>query len=89
LPGTPPRLISGGAPHRGTRSKIAASAAWPEATTLEIMLRYYETPHHDSVTCRFTGDQIQISFLNSLAKMNTKPSDKRPVLKGRSRVNAA
>lgn len=69
LPGTPPRLISGGAARPGTPHKIATSAAWPDENTLELMLRYYETPHHDSLSCRFEGERVQITFLNSLAKM--------------------
>ncbi len=83
LPGTPPRLISGGASKPGTPFKIASSAAWVADDTLEIMLRYYETPHHDSLTCRFAGDEVQISFLSSLAKMNASRKDKRAPLRGR------
>ena len=36
--------------------KIATSGAWKDENTFEFMLRYYETPHHDTVTCRFEGD---------------------------------
>jgi len=83
LPGTPPRLISGGAPPSGTKSKVAASGTWKEPTTFEIMLRYYETPHHDTVTCRFDAAQVRIAFMNSMAQMSPTPKDKRPVLQGR------
>ena len=48
------------------------------------MMRYYETPHHDSLTCRFEGDTVQISFMNSLAKMSSTPKDSRPVLRGKA-----
>jgi CubicO group peptidase (beta-lactamase class C family) len=82
LPGTPPRLVSGGAPKSGTKSKVAASGAWQDEQTFEIMLRYYETPHHDTVTCRFDGDQAKIAFLSSIAQMNPTPKDRRPVLEG-------
>ncbi len=82
LPGTPPRLISGGAAKPGTPFKIATSGAWTDEGTLELMLRYYETPHHDSLTCRFDGDRVQITFLNSLTKMRG-GKDSRPVLQGR------
>ncbi len=78
LPGTPPRLVSGGAPKKGTPAKVAASAAWKNDTTFEITLRYYETPHHDMVTCRFDNNKAQIAFLSSIAS----PKDKRPVLQG-------
>ena len=82
LPGTPPRLISGGAPKPGTRSKVAASGTWVDQTTFQMMLRYYETPHHDTVTCRFDGGAVQISFMSSIAQMSPTPKDKRPVLRG-------
>jgi hypothetical protein len=47
-----------------------------------MMLRYYETPHHDTVTCRFDGGQVRIAFMNSLAQMSPTPKDKRPILQG-------
>jgi len=82
LPGTPPRLISGGASKSGTKTKIATSGAWKDENTFELMLRYYETPHHDTVTCRFDGDKAAISFLSSIAAMSGKPNDTRPVIQG-------
>lgn len=83
LPGTPPRLVSGGAPPPGTRSKVAARGAWVDENTLVLLWRYYETPHHDRVTCRFDGDRVTVSFMNSIAAMSATPTDKRPVLRGR------
>jgi len=82
LPGTPPRLISGGAPKPGTKFKIATSGAWKD-NTFEMMLRYYETPHHDTVTCRFFADKVEIAFMNSITGMNPNAKDKRPILQGR------
>jgi hypothetical protein len=82
LPGTPPRLISGGAPRSGTKSKLAASGAWADQNTFQVVLRYYETPHHDTVTCRFDEAKVQISFMDSMAQMSPAPKDKRPVLQG-------
>ena len=84
LPGTPPRLIAGGAAKSGTKSKIASSGAWKDENTFELMLRYCETPHHDTVTCRFDGDQVTVSFLSSIAAMSPTPKDKRPVLQGKT-----
>ncbi len=83
LPGTPPRLVSGGAPPKGTKSKVAASGAWTDPNTFEVLLRYYETPHHDTVTCRFDDQSVQISFMNSIAQTSPTPKDKRPVLQGK------
>jgi hypothetical protein len=82
LPGTPPRLVSGGAPPKGTPSKVAACGAWKDENTLELLLRYYETPHHDTITCRFDGATVAISFMSSIAAMSTNPKDKRPELHG-------
>ncbi len=82
LPGTPPRLVSGGAPRSGTPSKVAASGTWKDDNTFEMLWRYYETPHHDTVTCRFDGDKVTIAFMNSIAEMSATPKDKRPVLQG-------
>jgi hypothetical protein len=81
LPGTPPRLVSGGAPKPGTPSKVAATGTWVDPATFQMVLRYYETPHHDTVTCRFDNGSVQISFMNSMAQMSPTPKDKRPVLK--------
>ena len=83
LPGTPPRLISGGAPPRGTKSKVVASGTWVDQNTFQMMLRYYETPHHDTVTCRFDKGTVQSAFMNSMAQMSPNPKDKRPILRGR------
>jgi hypothetical protein len=82
LPGTPPRLVSGGAPKSGTPSKLAASGAWKDENTFEMMWRYYETPHHDTMTCCFDGDNVTIGFMNSIAQMGSNPKDKRPTLHG-------
>lgn len=68
FPGTPPRLISGGAPPAGTDHPVAASAAWKDERTFEMTWRYYETPHRDTVTCRFDGDRVMVEFQSSIAK---------------------
>ncbi len=84
FPGTPPRLISGGMPKKTLLSKIAASAAWTDDGTLMMRWRYYETPHSDTVTCVFDGENVTISFLNSITAMNPKAKDARAPLKGRA-----
>lgn len=83
IPGTPPRLISGGKPKGKITSKIAASATWTDESTLVMTWRYQETPHHDTVTCLLDGDQLTIRFLSSIAAMSAKPKDARAALKGR------
>ena len=47
-----------------------------------LVLRYYETPHHDTVTCHFDDRHVQITFMNSMAQMSPTPKDKRPLLRG-------
>ena len=81
MPGTPPRIIAGNHPEKNY--KVAASATWSDEHTLELTWRYIETPHHDSVTCKFDGDQVAITFLSSIAKLNGKEKETRPRLQGR------
>lgn len=81
LPALKPRLISGGAPRGKDSSLLAASAVWKDAATLELTWRFIETPHSDTLTCKFTGNEVTISFLSSIAKMRG-GKDARPVWKG-------
>jgi hypothetical protein len=67
--------------------KVAAAAAWRDETTLEMQWRFYETPHHDTVTINFDGDDVKVQFLNSItaglgANQTLRP-ETRLVLKGR------
>ncbi|HWX21526.1 MAG TPA: serine hydrolase [Candidatus Binatia bacterium] len=79
MPGTPPKLTQG---KLGPVSKLAASGTWRDDQTFEMQWRFYETPHHDTVTCRFDGDNIRVEYLDSLAQMNPTRKDKRPALEG-------
>jgi CubicO group peptidase (beta-lactamase class C family) len=81
VPGTPPRLIAGGKPRQTPVSKIAASGTWTDPKILTMTLRYYETPHTDTVTCMFSrsGDEVAIEFRSSIAG----PRESRPMLRGR------
>ena len=82
LPGTPPNLVPI-PPKPGAKSKIAASGTWKDENTFEVMVRYYETPHHDTITCHFEGSKVQVRFMSSLAAQSANPQDKRPVLDGK------
>jgi CubicO group peptidase (beta-lactamase class C family) len=82
FPGTPPRLISGGKPKQQPTSRVAGAATWTADNTLQLTWRYYETPHHDTLTCVFDGDKVSITFLNSITGMSPKGKDTRPVLMG-------
>ena len=83
LPGSPPRLISGGGPKDVPISNLAASACWTNPETLQLTWRYRETPHHDTVTIRFGTEGADVSFMNSMTAMNPKATDSRPALKGK------
>jgi len=79
MPGTPPSLTSS---KTGLNSKIAASCTWRDETTLEMTWQFYETPHHDTVRCRFEGDKVRIEFLNSITRLSPGHEETRPVLEG-------
>lgn len=60
-------------------SKIAASAAWPDANTLALKWQYVENVHHDDITCTFDGDRVTIAFLNSVPAMQKQPDPRAPL----------
>jgi len=85
LPGEPPGLL----PYNSRDSKsikIAAAGAWKDANTFQMLWHFYETPHHDTVTCAFEGDIVRIEFLNSitesLGQNRALRPETRPILKG-------
>jgi hypothetical protein len=45
--------------------------------------RFYETPHSDTLTCQFEGDNVTLTFLSSLTAMNPKAKDGRAPLRGK------
>jgi CubicO group peptidase (beta-lactamase class C family) len=45
--------------------KVAGSYAWKDDKTLEIKLKYYESPHTETILITFEGDQAEIVFKNS------------------------
>jgi CubicO group peptidase (beta-lactamase class C family) len=89
MPGSPPRTRELASPvaDRPLQLKVAGASAWPSEQTLEMHWRFYETPHHDKVVCRFDGDSVQIEFANSITMLNAASHpETRPVLKGRVRA---
>lgn len=46
--------------------KIAGSYSWKDDNTLELVLRYIESPHTRTFTCKFDKDSVQINIHNSL-----------------------
>src|SRR5688572_10650613 len=45
--------------------KIAGSYQWKDNSTLVLHLRYIESPHTETITCRFIDDKILIDFHDS------------------------
>lgn len=91
FPGTPPGLFSS---PDGAGSNMSAIAAWADEATLVIHSCFYETPHHDTVTCMFEDDKIKVKFLNSISKASGVRSgdqnpfpETRPVLNGEIAVD--
>jgi CubicO group peptidase (beta-lactamase class C family) len=68
LAGQPEQIVCGcGAWVEGTTRLLApspmcvlGSAAWTAEDTLQLTLRYVETPFYYTLTCRFTGDGLHI-----------------------------
>lgn len=51
-------------------AQVAAHCTWENTQTLVMTWRYLETPHADTVTCRFVGDGVQIEVASSMADPN-------------------
>lgn len=68
MPGTPPDLFPRPYDQLYT-SKTMAAAGWEEENTLVIYIRFYETAHHDTITCHFNGDTVAVEFMNSVSAM--------------------
>lgn len=45
--------------------KIAGSYAWIDENTIELQLRYIESPHTEIIRIRFEGEKAIITFVNS------------------------
>ncbi len=59
-------------------SLISASATWVDDDTLQITRKFVEAVHGDTLVCAFKGNQVTISFNNSLSENSKNASDTRP-----------
>lgn len=57
--------------------KTAGSYTWKDEKTLELTLRYIESPHTETINCIFEGDTVSVDFVSIFNK-----NQKRTVLKG-------
>jgi hypothetical protein len=78
MPGTPPKITVG----ELRPCKVAASGAWRDENTFEMIWRFYETPHSETVTCRFDGDKAKIEFLTSITRRSAPHPAPNLVLEG-------
>ncbi|HEY0680968.1 MAG TPA: hypothetical protein VGD45_01415 [Steroidobacter sp.] len=86
MPGTPPEFteLLGRSSGPQYPIKVAAAGAWEDESTFEMRLRFYETPHYDTVTCRFDGERVQIQFMNNITALSGGAhAETRPILEGR------
>ncbi len=79
MPGTPPKLTVG---PLGPVSKVLASGTWKDENTFQMTWQFYETPHHDTVTCRFDGGKVKLEFVSSVSEKNPGYKETRPPLLG-------
>ncbi|QJW88526.1 serine hydrolase [Spirosoma taeanense] len=77
----PLKLVSTPVPGE-TSSKVAGSGGWQDPNTFVMTWRFIETAHYDTVTCRYNADGVEVSFENSIAKLNG-TKDSRPKLMGK------
>jgi hypothetical protein len=42
--------------------KVAGCFTWKDDSTLELVLRYIESPHNEKITCRFNGKKIAVDI---------------------------
>ena len=46
-------------------AKIAASYTWKDKNTLELVLRYIESPHSETLICRFDHNKLEADLMKS------------------------
>jgi CubicO group peptidase (beta-lactamase class C family) len=69
VPGVPPKITVG----ELRPCKVAASGAWRDENTFEMIWHFYETPSANIVTCHFDGDKVKVEFLTSMAARSAHP----------------
>lgn len=68
-----PYLVAGARANRVGLSpfKVAGSYTWKDEKTLELTLRYIESPHTETILCSFDGDKVSLDF-QSIFNKNAK-----------------
>ncbi|MCB0669148.1 MAG: hypothetical protein KDC80_25165, partial [Saprospiraceae bacterium] len=67
-------------------SKIGATATLIEDNNLQLNIKMLEGIHGDQLNFAFSGNEVEISMINSVAQHDNgeRNRERRPVLKGRS-----
>ena len=52
--------------------KVAGNYIWKDKTTLELILRYIESPHSEKIICRFEEECVFVEFESSLSRSGLK-----------------
>jgi CubicO group peptidase (beta-lactamase class C family) len=63
---------------RMDKVKVAGSFRWQDRNTLELVIRYIESPHTETMICKFDGKKLELNDLTS-----NNPGTNAPVLKGK------
>jgi hypothetical protein len=58
-------------------SKIAGSFAWKDESTLELVLRFIESPHTETISCKFDKNTVSV-----VIHYSNEPGNIQHVLKG-------
>jgi CubicO group peptidase (beta-lactamase class C family) len=77
----PLKLVSTPVPGE-KETRIAATGTWQNDNTFEMIWRFTETAHYQTVTCKFDGDHLTLRFRRSLAIINN-AEDPRPEVTGK------
>jgi CubicO group peptidase (beta-lactamase class C family) len=72
-----PNLATGRIPGRPI-FRVAGSYSWKDENTLELTLRYIESPHTRTILCHFNGDDLTAYLRNSFEK-----EDKQLIINGK------
>ncbi len=78
MPNTPPKITVGDL----RPVKVAASGAWADDQTFNMLWRFYETPHSVAVACKFGGNNVKVEFLNSITARSSAHPEPNLVLHG-------
>jgi len=58
-------------------AKVAGSYGWKDENTMVLVLRYIESPHTETIICKFDKNKVSVGF-----HFSNIPDDKEPELKG-------